>query len=59
MEKDIPYKHHRKEGGVPIVISDKVEFRMRKIIKNKNGKIHNDKKVNFLRRPDNTNFKSN
>lgn len=60
MEKDIPYKHYGKEGGVPIVIPDEVEFRMRKIIKNKNENIYNDKKVNFLRRlDDNTNFKSN
>lgn len=35
MDKDVPWKYWPKENGVPILISDKLDFWAKKIIRNK------------------------
>lgn len=59
MEKDMLYKHYRKDPELTTLISDTVELRTTKIIKDKNGTLHMILKVSFLIRHDNPNSKLN
>ena len=45
--------NNQKEKGVAILISDKTDFNIKIIIRNKEGTLHNDQRINPRRRHNN------
>ena len=55
MDEDLPSKWRAKKrkkekAGVAILVSDKIDFKPKKIKRDKEGHLHNDKRINATRR---------